>query len=211
MPLNDDDRRQYNRTYYRNHVKPKRGKKMDLDRSEKKVAVSVRMPLALIGRIQRIVMEGLATGKFPWKTTGAAITALIIKGMESMAGDETIDSMLPYLRAVQMIEHVGQHRIEAQAALSKIKTEVSELLAIKANDEAVQYFHSMYDSVDAMDETVWQGWMLRELRGMFPQLLKQKPKGVSFLNRNERRSMKMKVPIERRRAGSRKPVRVRES
>lgn len=187
MPIDDlAARRLYQRNYYKNHIRPKR-QKADLDHgTEKKMLVNCRLPIAVIGRIQRIVAEGIATGRFPWRTQSAAIGALIIKGMESMAGDESIDEMLPYLRAIQMIEHVGQHRTEAQAAMSKIKTEVSELLAIKAHDEAVQYFHGMYESVEGMNANVWRDWLLKQLRATFPDLLKQKPKGVMFIDKHER-------------------------
>lgn len=197
MPYaNPANRRRQQREYYRTHVQHAR-KKHDPDRTSKKILVATRLPVELVARIQRIVAEGIATGRFPWRTQSAAIGALLMKGMESMAGDESMDEMLPYLRAIQTIEHVGQHRNEAQAAMSKIKTEVSELLAIKANDEAVQYFHAMYESIDQMNANVWRDWLLTQLRQTFPQLVKQKPKGVSFIDRREKKSARALL-VERR-------------
>lgn len=189
MPFqSDEERRRYQRKYYNQQIKTKRKHGNLKDRDEKKVLVATRLPVSLIARIQRIVSEGIATGRFPWKTQTHAIHALIVKGMESLAGDASIDEMLPYLRAVHTIESVGAHRREAQAAFSSIKTEIAELLAIKAMDEAVQYFHAIYHSVDEMNANVWRDWLLKELRAAFPQLLKLVPKGVSFIDSGERRN-----------------------
>lgn len=185
MPYaNPTDRRRQQRKYYREYIAPHR-KKRTPDHAQRKVLCANRLPIELVARIQRVVAEGIATGQFPWKTQSAAVTALLIRGLESLAGDESIDEMLPYLRAVQTIEHVGQHRTEAQAAMSKIKTEVSELLAIKAHDEAVQYFHAMYNAVADMNANVWRDWLLTQLKQAFPQLLKEKPKGVSFIEKRD--------------------------
>lgn len=183
MPYdNVDDRRRYQREYYNKnkHRKKRPGRMATRDKEEKKTLVAFRCPVSLLGRMRRIVNEGIALGKFPWKTQTDCIVAMLIRGMESMAGDPTIDEMLPYLRAMQHLEGIASHRREAQAAFGHIKTEIAELLAIKANDEAVKYFHAMYDSVLDIDENIWRDWLLKELKATFPKLLEQKPKGVKF-------------------------------
>ena len=177
-------RREYNREYYRKRLAPRRRKEAQARLgTEKKGILSCRIPLSLIARIRRMVLEGVATGCYPWKAISDAVQALLVKGMESMAGDPLVDEMLPYLRAVSQIEGVASHRIEAQAAFSKIKTEISELLAIRAHDEAVQYFHAIYHSVDDMNANVWRDWLLRKLQGEFPRLLKERPKGISLVDK----------------------------
>lgn len=183
MPhANKDEKKHYQRTYHKARYVG--------ENNEKKVLWSGRLPLSLLARIQRITQEGIATGKFPWKTTTQAVTALLIRGLESLAGDPMIDEMLPYLRAISQIDSVGSHRMEAQAAYSKVKTEISELLSIKANDEAVQYFHAIYASIEDMDENVWRDWLLEKLRQTFPKLVAQKPRGMQMFLRapKDRRS-----------------------
>lgn len=182
MPFQDaKERRAYQRSYYDKN-KSKRVRHQDRDQ-EKKAHVAFRCPVSIMGRIRRIVNEGIALGKFPWKTQTECIVALLIRGMETMAGDPTIDEMLPYLRSIQALEGIAGHRREAQAAFSQMKTEISELLAIKAHDEAVKYFHAMYDSVLDIDENVWRDWLVRQLKETFPKLLAAKPKGVRFAER----------------------------
>ncbi len=191
-------RRLYQRQYYKQTIKPRRERATLDTGAEKKLLVHLRLPTAMIGRIQRIVNEGIAMGTYPWKTQTAAIQALIMKGLESMSGDETIDDMLPYLRTIHASDSITQHRNEAQAAYSKIKTETSELLAIKAHDEAVAYFHTMYENVENMNAHVWRDWLLKQLRTSFPDLLKEKPKTPLFskedirTERRERRDTKRK-------------------
>jgi hypothetical protein len=147
---------------------------------EKKLLFQVRMRQSVIGRMRRLVDEGLAKGTFPWKTMTACAEGLILRGFETLAGEELVDEMLPYLRAVAQIDSIGTHRREAQAAFSKVKIEIAELLAIKAEAEAVQYFHATYGSFEAIGETVWRDWLLAQMRSAFPGLMKQKPQGVGI-------------------------------
>lgn len=181
------DRQKYQRDYYAQHGKQKRRMRAGInERDEKKVLVAIRLPVSIVARIQRLVSEGIAIGNFPWKTQTECVKALVLRGFESLAGDESVDAMLPYLRAVHTIESVGQHRKEAQAAFSAVKGEIAELLHIKANDEAVHYFHGIYSSVRDMDENVWRNWLLQQLESTFPQLLKEKPKGISITSKHDR-------------------------
>lgn len=195
MPHRDPQaKRSYQRSYHKSNYVG--------EGNEKKVLWSGRLPVSLLARVQRITQEGIATGKFPWKTTTMTVTALLIRGLESLAGDPMIDEMLPYLRAISQIDGVASHRTEAQAAFSKTKTEISELLNIKAHDEAVQYFHAIFNSIEEMDENVWRDWLLRKLKETFPKLVAEKPKGTNmFLRFGADRDAKREKQRKERRSG----------
>jgi hypothetical protein len=176
---------------------PRRGRP-SLPEGEKKLMVTWRMHGSLLGRMRRIVDEGLAKGTFPWKTMTSCAEALLLRGLESLSGEEIVDEMLPYLRAVGQIDSIGTHRREAQSAFSKVKTEIAELLAIRAHAEAVQYFHATYHSFEQIGETVWRDWLLKSMQTAFPKLYKQKPKGVMI----QHRVAGVAMPERRRRATS---------
>lgn len=171
MPFRDPKKKvKHNRRYYREHRSG-----ATAPRNEKRVIFSARLPESLTARMRKLVDEGLATGRYPWKSMGACAQALLIKGFEGMAGDEFVDEMIPYLRSLSQIDGVGAHRREAQAALSRMKTEIRELLAIKATSEAATYFHGLLEGFEAMPPNIWRDWLIKEARRAFPQLLKMKP------------------------------------
>lgn len=170
-----NEARQYHRDYYHRVRKPQ------LEKTElKKIMVRISLPNTLVGRLQRIVNEGIATGIYPWKSMSAAMNALIVRGMESMKGDPDMESMLKYLRGMGQLEGMAQHRTEAQAAFNRAKVEISEMLAIKAEQDAVRYFHNLRRTFEEMDTHIWQQWLLRQLDQTFPKLLRQKPKPISL-------------------------------
>lgn len=193
MPSTDPaTRKRYNQTYYRRH-KSKAGRPPLGD--EKRMLVSLRMPASVIARIQRIVVEGVATRRFPWKTQSECLNALIMRGLESMAGDDFIDEMIPYLQAVQANDGIRNHRVEAQAALNRVKVEVSELLNIKATEAAVAHFHSTMENLDHISPNVWRDWLLKELRKAYPDLLKQKPSNIMMRSMRAKPAKKAKAWI----------------
>lgn len=161
--------------------RPLRGRPPQGD--ERKVLVNVRLPVSMVARLQRTKEEGLVLGKYPWKTLTAVIEGLLLRGMESMKGDPLFDEMLPYLRVVQQIDGVGSHRREAQAAMNKVRTEISELLAIKAVKEATQYYHATWQSIEEMSPNVWRDWLLDQMRKAFPKLARSRPQGVTLAKR----------------------------
>lgn len=189
MPIRDPrKRRQYQKDYYYKRT----GQSYRTQGREKRALVQFRIEESIIARVQKLVQEGIATGKYPWKTNTACWKALILGGFENMRGDEFVDEMLPYLRSMSHIDGIRAHRAEAQAALSRFKTEISELLGIKANDEAATYFHSVLADFDSMPPNVWRDWLIREVKKSFPTLLKQTPKGVSFLSHTKHATSKPK-------------------
>lgn len=173
MPISPDKRREYNQNYYRRHTKQKRA--LTATGAEKKLLIGIRMPVSVVARLQKIVIEGVAFGHFPWKTQGQLINALLMRGLESLASDPDIEEMMPYLRALGQTDNLQQQRTEAQAAFSRIKTELAELYAINAQDAAVNHFHAVYDTLEDMTPGVWRDWLLQKLESTFPELAKAEP------------------------------------
>lgn len=184
MPIQGKAKARYNRDYYLK--RSGQGYKLPTN-TEKRVLVSMRIEQSIVARVQKLVAEGIATGRYPWKTQAACWKALILGGFDHMKGDEYIDEMLPYLRLMSHIDGVEAHRREAQAALSRMKTAISELLAIKATDEAATHYHMLLEDFEKMPPNVWRDWLIREARKAFPDLLKQRPASLRLLHGNKRR------------------------
>ncbi|SRR5258708_10832243 len=192
MPYRDPSaRRRASRLYYAERVRPQREAQAAVRELEtgaaKKGYLNARLPMQMIARLVRIKDEGIATGQYPWRSVSAVIEALLLRGLESMAGDPFIDEMLQYLRVTSQIEGIAAHRREAQAAVSRFKVEIGELLKIKANEQAVQYFHSIYHDFQQMDANVWREWALEEMRKAYPVLHKAMPHAVILRGPRDRR------------------------
>lgn len=151
------------------------------DHNEKKLLLQCRLRASLLGRLHRLVNEGIANGTYPWKTMTACVEGLLLRGLETLKGDEMVDEMLPYLRAISEVDSISNHRREAQGAFARVKMEIAELLAIRAETEAVQYYHATYANFSMITETVWREWLLNQMRRAFPALHKQKPKGIKMM------------------------------
>lgn len=172
-----EQRKKYQRDWY---AKTKRKRDAENKATSKKVFVNARLPVSVLGRLGRIVEEGIATGRFPWRSRNQAIEALLIRGLESLSSDPVAEAMLPYLRMVGSAETIAQHRQEAQAAYSRIKTEVSELLGIGAKDGAIRFVHAMMQEARAMDANEWRDWLITKLETTTPtdKLLREKPRAM---------------------------------
>lgn len=178
MPYKDpNDRRLSQADYYRRVIAPNRqrgrprGKSaVALLKEEKKLIVSTRLPASLVGRLHRIVNEANATGAFPWKTTAAAIAALLVRGMETMRNDPFIAEQLEYLHALENIRAIQDHRVEAQNAMGRIRVELNELLAIKATEDAARVYAEAMDEFQAMSPNVWRTWLVQSMEKAFPRL-----------------------------------------
>lgn len=197
MPyLDPEKRRAAQKKWYAEHraVKPHRQDTAVVE--EKKVPFNTRLAPQVVGRMQRIKDEAIATNRYPWRTMSAVHEALLLRGFESMAGDPFFDEMLQFLQVMSQINGVAQQRKEAQAAIGRFKVEIAELLKIRAKDQAVQYYHGVYHDIQAMSESVWRNWALDEMRKAYPQLARETPRGIEMRKKNR------PVKVERRK-GSR--------
>jgi hypothetical protein len=148
--------------------------------SERKVLFPIRIPEGVLGRIIRLTHEGIAKGTRPWKTPAETIRALLVRGLETLKGDPTVNDMLPYLELQKQFDGIGSSRREAQASMSRASVEISELLGIEAKREALQYYHVTLQAAQEMPPTVWRDWLVEELRHKFPELQKQAAPSVSL-------------------------------
>lgn len=167
--------------YQRDYYLRRSGQSYKTTGKEKRVIVTFRIEESIIARVQKLVSEGVATGKYPWKTNSACWKALILGGFEQMKGDEFVDEMLPYLRSMSHIDGIEAHRHEAQAALSRLKTAISELLSVKAIDEAATHYHMLIADFETMPPNVWRDWLIKESRRAFPDLLKRVPASLRLV------------------------------
>lgn len=178
MPYrNDDKRANYQSNYHKSYNRPGRPESND-----RKIIVSFRCKSSVSGRVSRILYEGIATGNFPYKNQSQIYEDLVIRGLGTLAGRgrETVEEALQYLRAVSASESLGTHRKEAQAAFGIVQKEITELLAIKAEDQAVHYYHATVRAYREMSPHVWRDWFLKQMETAFPKLAVQRPQGVDL-------------------------------
>lgn len=181
MPYRDRDAHNtYQRNYradkaYQAGREPRKAGRPPIE--DRKILLSLRLRSSLVGRVQRILLEGLATGAYPYKTTSHAYEDLVIRGLETLKGHDTVDEALQYLRAVQPTDNIGNHRKEAQASFARVSIEITELLQIKAEDQARHYYWAIRRSFEEMSANVWRDWFLSEIELKFPRLHAKPPKG----------------------------------
>lgn len=178
MPLSRDKKTQYNKSYY---LRKKHKRRSATGEDEKKVLWSGRLPETLIARIQRVTLEGVATGRYPWKSMTEAVTNLIQRGFASLKGDPFIDEMLPHLEMAQHLDRIRNIRREAASVLNTAKSEIAELLNIGAVDGAVRYYHMTMEAAHRLPPTEWRDWLITEMKKAFPELARGKVKGVSLM------------------------------
>ena len=173
-----------NKRYYekQRHKRKLQSKSAD----ERKIPWAGRLPETLIGRIQRVVNEGIATGRYPWKNTTEAVTSLIQRGFLSLKDDPFISEMLPHIEMSQHLDRISVIRREAQTIVAKARQEITELLGIGEKESAVAYYHVTMDAAHKMPPTVWRDWLIKEIRKAFPELAREKPKGVSLSSKKQR-------------------------
>lgn len=172
-----EDRRAYNKEYYR---KKKQRRGLDA-KDEKRLRLNCMLPASMMGRLSRLVMESLAKGTYPWKNMSQCVQILLLDGLRARRGDENIDEMLPHLEYMQQIDRIQTLRREAQGGLNRAREEISELLAIGAREGAIRYYHVTMDAARNMPPTEWRDWMLAELVKAFPQLAKEKMRGMRLV------------------------------
>lgn len=182
MPYrNPEDRKHYEREYkQRTSGGPGRGPgRPPLE--DRKIHLSLRIRSSIVGRLQRLLLEGLAIpGKFPWRTQSHQYEDLLIRGLETLRGDESVAEAMQYLHAVSHTDALARMRREAQAAFSTITIELKELRAIGALDQAVAHFWSTYRAFEQMSPHTWRDWFLQRMREDHADLFAKAPRGVSL-------------------------------
>lgn len=171
MPHNDPEkRRRYQREYFASHKKMRGGGADAVAKSEKKTLVNMRLSVMLVGRLTAIVNQANADGRYPWKTRTAAVEALLVRGLETMKSDPFIAQQLELIEATEDIQRLAQHRTEAQALLSRMRTEINELMAIRATHHALTVYCNCRDNIEDISPNVWRDWLLESLKKAYPQL-----------------------------------------
>lgn len=162
----------------RYHLK-KRQERAGLE--EKKRLFSARIRATIIGRLQRLTQEALATGRYPYKSLSDTLEDLILRGFKTLAGDEgLVDDFLPQIEVMQQFDTIERNRRESHAMVNKAKMEIGELMAIQAHDAAVHYYHTIYEAITRMNATVWRNWALAQLEKHFPLLHQEQVKAISL-------------------------------
>lgn len=196
MPFHDDHkRRAYQRQYYQKKLKPKRRKEASVE--DRKMPVQFRMRASLVGRVMWTFHQGVANQTLPYKTPSEMYADLIFRGMETLPMTEDLDETLQYLRAVVATDALGAHRKDAQAAFSRVRTELEELLQIGAEEPARQYYWTTVRTFAAMSANIWRDWFLKQMATTFPKLAKIEPRGVVIAD--EPRTADRQKPKSKRR------------
>ena len=181
MPLAGSAKRRHNQDYYSRKGKTRRGFAISTSiRDEKKVLQSMRLPEGMVMRVQQITHKGIATGAYPWRTPNETYQALIVRGFETLKGEAVVDDALPYFKVRKQLDAIASQRSEAQAALSRTRHEVSELVGIGETQVAEQYFGAALKAAQDMPPTAWSVWLVKELKAAFPELAKALPSGVAL-------------------------------
>lgn len=147
---------------------------------DRKIHVSLRLKNSLVGRLSRLLLEGVATGRYPWKTQSHQFEDLLIRGLETLKDSESVDEALQYLRAVSHSEAISRHRREAQAAWSVIDIELKELRTIGATEQAVHQFWATYRAFEGMSPHTWRDWFLQQMRETHKDLYAMQPGEMSL-------------------------------
>lgn len=194
MPYRDLDRRkQYQRDWRERNVNTG-GAPGRPAAADPKVLWSVRLKQSIVGRLDRLLLEGLAKGTYPWKTRSQQAADLLIRGLDSLKDGESIDEALQYLQAVRHSESIRQHRREAQSAWAIVDEELRELKAIKAHDQAVHQFWANYSAFEAMSPGTWRDWLLKMMRETHKDLYEKQPAELDLDDRDAEDPHKAKRP-----------------
>lgn len=190
MPLSGSAKRRHNAQYYTTKGKQARAFAISGSiRDEKKVLQSMRLPEGMVMRVQQLTHKGIATGTYPWRTPNETYQALIVRGFETLKGEALVDDAFPYFKVRKQLDAIASQRSEAQAALSRTRHEVGELVGIGETQVAEQYFGAALKAAQDMPPTAWSVWLVRELKAAFPALAKALPTGVALTPSGRRKKV----------------------
>ncbi len=203
--MTPEQRRRYNRTYY---LKQKRARGAgDTTQLSKKSLVQFRLEDSMIVRVIQLKEQAMLHGTYPFRSTGEAYRWLVFRGYETLKDDPLVEIALPFLKLEKHAEAIHQPRKEAEGVFAKVSAEIHRLLEIKAEDQAVRFYHQTRDLALDMTATVWRDWLLEQLTQAFPELDKQMPKGVSVSYRQPKTSDEREADLKAKATPKQKPVR----
>lgn len=188
MPLSGEAKRIHNRRYRREQ---RLHAVQTANKGEKKILVSLRIEESIVGRVQRMVAEAIATGRYRWRTAGAAYRGLILNGFDHpmFEGDSLMEEMRPYIDLLKKLDTQTHRRQEANAIVARAKNEIHELLGIKEERAAAQWYHTTMDALKRLPPDVWSDWAISEMNKLVDQYpaLGQTASGVRFGTTGRRR------------------------
>jgi hypothetical protein len=178
MRRDRQDHNAYQRQYRQKHATGRGAGRPPLE--DRKIHLSLRLKSSIVGRMNRMLLEATATGIYPWRTQSQQYEDIIIRGLETYRGNESVDEALQYLHAVQHSEAISRHRKEAQAAYNVTNIEIKELRGIGATDQALRYFWATYAAFERMSPHTWRDWFLQRMREDHADLFARRPQGISL-------------------------------
>jgi hypothetical protein len=137
--------------------------------------------------IERTTHEGIATGKFPWRTPSELIRWLIVTSLHTLstiADDERL--ALPYQQIVNAVEDLQLTRTQVQAIHSTLTHELHLLIDIGHVSAAKALLQHTLTDIDTLPPTPWRAWLLDELALKFPTLLDGAPAPADLQPRSGR-------------------------
>ena len=139
--------------------------------------LSVAIPPEVKALIDRTTHEGIATGKFPWKTPSELTRWCVLNSLRQLAtiaDDERL--ALPYQQIANAVEDLELTRTQIQSLYTTLARELNHLIQIQQGDAAQALLQTTLREIDTLPATPWRAWLLEELRVQYPTLLVSRPK-----------------------------------
>lgn len=154
---------------------------------DRKVLIQLRIKSSLTGRVSKMLYEGIATGTLPYKNPSQIYEAIIMKGIEVMDTEES-DEAMQYLKATRELDESARQRREAQAAFSKARTELKEIMTGGGGkgdqEEACRVYWMLVWNFKAMNPGHWRDWFIRRMREDYPELDKSEPPSAKIIDKH---------------------------
>jgi hypothetical protein len=142
--------------------------------SGERVTISCQVPPTIARRIQDICYEGRATGRWPWRTPGDVHRYLLVVGLGAFATTIDVeDDTVQWHQLSHSVEGLATDREAAEHLHDAICREIDALIRIKADKAATQQLHLLVPDILRVPSQVWREWLVRELRGNYPDLFKR--------------------------------------
>ena len=139
--------------------------------------LSVAIPPEVKAIIERTTHEGIATGKFPWKTPSELVRWCVLNSLRQLAtiaDDERL--ALPYQKIMNQVEDLELTRTQIQSIFATLARELNNLMQIGQGTRAQALLQSALEEIDSLPATPWREWLLEELSVKYPTLLSSRPR-----------------------------------